>query len=321
MAALDVPLIDLSQTGAAAAVGAACERIGFLIVRSHGVDPAVIAAASTTARAFFDRPLEEKLGYRPTPGVMRGYARMGGESVSYSMGAKAPPDLNESFAIGPLDSPTDPYFTGPAAGTHFAPNIWPTEPRDLRPAWSAYYRAMQGLAAELMRLFALALGLDERFFDDKIDRHISRLRVRNYPDQPTPALPGQLRAGAHTDHGSLTILCTADRPGGLQVRDAAGAWHDVPSIPGTFVVNIGDLMARWTNDRWVSTVHRVVNPPPDRAADSRRQSLVFFHNPNYDAEIVCLPTCLAPGAVPKYAPTTSGEHLRRQFLSMQIAAD
>jgi isopenicillin N synthase-like dioxygenase len=168
-----------------------------------------------------------------------------------------------------------------------------------------------------MRIFALALDLPESFFDNKIDRHISRLRVRNYPAPLTPPAPGQLRAGAHSDYGSLTILSTEDRPGGLQVFNAAGEWVPVPIIDGTLIVNIGDLMARWTNDAWVSTLHRVVNPPEGEAAESRRQSLVFFHNPNYDAPVACIPTCLAPGAEPKYPPTTSGEHLRRLFTQTQ----
>lgn len=132
-----------------------------------------------------------------------------------------------------------------------------------------------------------------------------------------PPKPGQLRVGAHSDYGSLTILATEDRPGSLQVCDASGAWSDVPILPGTFVVNIGDLMARWINDRWISTLHRVVNPPDGAGAESRRQSLVFFHNPNYDAQVACNPTCLVPGAAPKYPPTSSGEHLRRMFTTTQ----
>jgi isopenicillin N synthase-like dioxygenase len=170
-----------------------------------------------------------------------------------------------------------------------------------------------------MRLFAMALELPEAYFDASINRHISRLRVRNYPALQTAPEPGQLRAGPHSDYGSLTILKTEDRPGGLQVAGKAGEWQDVPHVPGSFVVNIGDMMARWTNDRWVSTLHRVANPPPELAAHSRRQSLVFFHNPNYDAVVECLPGCSDAGTPPKYAPTTSGGHLREKFLSTQQA--
>jgi isopenicillin N synthase-like dioxygenase len=170
-----------------------------------------------------------------------------------------------------------------------------------------------------MAMFALALDLPEGFFSDKIDRHISRLRVRNYPAPVTPPLPGQLRAGVHSDYGSLTILRTEASPGGLQVRNRAGDWVDAPIAPDSFIVNIGELMARWTNERWKATLHRVVNPPVALASVSRRLSLVFFHNPNYDAPVEALPGTVGVGETAKYPPTTSGEHLRRQFTRTQVA--
>jgi isopenicillin N synthase-like dioxygenase len=139
-------------------------------------------------------------------------------------------------------------------------------------------------------------------------------RALHYPNQPDAPLEGQLRAGAHSDYGSLTIVRQEDRPGGLQVLDHSGEWVDVPVVDGGLVVNIGDLMAEWTNDRWVSTMHRVVNPPRDAAGDSDRVSLVFFHQPNYDAVIECLPSVLGPGEEPKYAVTTSGQHLYDKFV-------
>jgi isopenicillin N synthase-like dioxygenase len=135
-----------------------------------------------------------------------------------------------------------------------------------------------------------------------------------------PPQPWQLRAGAHSDYGSLTILKTEDKPGGLQVYTKTGIWVDVPIVAGCFVVNLGDLMGRWTNDHWVSTLHRVVNPPMESASMSRRQSLFFFHNPNYDAVIECIPSCQGPGNPPKYPVTTSGEHLRTQFVRTQTQA-
>ena len=145
-----------------------------------------------------------------------------------------------------------------------------------------------------MRVFAIALGIDERWFDDKIARSISHIRFNKYMAQKEAPLPGQLRAGAHTDYGTLTILYGEDRPGGLQAFSPDGEWIDVRPPPGAFVVNIGDMMARWTNDRWVSTLHRVVNPPrsEDRA---ERLSIAFFHQPGHDIEIRCIDTCHGPG--------------------------
>jgi isopenicillin N synthase-like dioxygenase len=334
MTLVNVPVIDIGpfrrggsddQRRVAASVDEACRQIGFLIIEGHGIAPALIAKTEAVSRQFFDLDLAEKMAVgRPAPDVTRGYIPVLAESVARSRGAAAPGgvpgDVNESMMIGPVDVPQTPYFLGPPAGKHFAPNLWPARPAAFRPVWSEYYRAMAGLAEELMRLFAVALELpDLDFFRDKIDRHISRLRVRNYPAPWTAPEPGQLRAGAHSDYGSLTILKTQDRPGGLQVHNKAGDWVDVPIVDGAFIVNLGDLMARWTNDRWVSTLHRVVNPPPDQVAESRRQSLVFFHNPNYDALIECLPTCCDPAHPPRYRTTTSGEHLRAQFVRTQNA--
>lgn len=322
---LDVPVVDIApyrsgdpaaKRAVADAVDRACREIGFLVIAGHGVDADLVARARAVSRAFFALPLAEKLQVaRPAPDVARGYIGLHEESLARSREPQAPgSDLNESLMIGPVDAP--PAAVAAAGGAHFAPNLWPARPADLRPVWTAYYRAMGDLAATVMRIFALALQLPEDFFERKIDHHISRLRVRHYPAQAEPPRPGQLRAGAHSDYGSLTLLATEDKPGGLQVCNAAGQWRDVPFVPGTFIVNIGDLMARWTDDRWRSTLHRVANPPLHAAGDTSRLSLVFFHNPNHDAEI----SSLCRTGAPKYAPTTSGEHLRRLFTATQNPA-
>jgi isopenicillin N synthase-like dioxygenase len=161
---------------------------------------------------------------------------------------------------------------------------------------------MQLLADDLMRLSAVALDLPENYFQDKIDRNVSKLTAKLYPPQKTEPLPGQLRSSAHTDFGTVTILKPGDAPGGLQVADADGTWYDVPMVPGSFVVNLGDLMQRWTNDRWRSALHRVVNPPADKRATSSRLSIVFFHHPNYDVTVSCLPSLLRAGEQPRHAP-------------------
>lgn len=324
MKLLAVPVIDIEpfrrgtvadRQRVADAVDRACRDIGFLVISGHGVDEGLIARTRAVSRAFFDLPLAEKQRVaRPARDVTRGYIGLDEESLARSRDPSAyGSDLNESLMIGPVDLPPAAYAQAPAAGKHYAPNLWPRQPAELKPVWTEYYRAMGDLARTLMRIFALALKLPEGYFEDKVDRHISRLRVRNYPAQHVPPAPGQIRAGAHSDYGSLTILATEDKPGGLQVCNADGQWVDVPVVPGTFIINIGDLMARWTDDAWVSTLHRVVNPPAEAGADSRRQSLVFFHNPNYDAVI----SSLVPGGAGKYPATTSGEHLRQLFVATQ----
>jgi isopenicillin N synthase-like dioxygenase len=321
---LTVPIIDIAaylagtpagKAQVARDVDQACRDIGFLVITGHGVPADLIHRVETASTRFFDLPHGEKMALkRPKEDQVRGYSAVGDEGLSYSLDEKTPGDLKESFSIGPIDPPADPYFTGPAAGPHFAPNLWPAQVPGFQDSWSTYFETMSALSATLMRIFALALGLPESFFDDKIDRHISMFRVLRYPEQPEAPKPGQLRAGAHSDYGSLTILKIEDKPGGLQVQNKAGQWVDVPVVPGSFVVNIGDLMMQWTNDLWISTLHRVVNPPRDQALESRRQSLVFFHQPNYDAMVECLPSCATPGAPPKYEPISSGDHLRNKFL-------
>jgi isopenicillin N synthase-like dioxygenase len=324
MKLLNVPIIDISpftngsatdKLAVAQAVDKACRDIGFLVIQGHGVSRELIDTVRRVSGDFFDLPLVEKQRVaRPAKDVARGYIGLDEESLARSRDPSAyGSDLNESLMIGPVDAVPSDYAFAAEAGQHFAANLWPEKIPGLQEAYTAYYRAMGDLAQTLMRIFAVALSLPEQHFDRMIDRHISRLRVRNYPAQLTVPMPGQIRAGAHSDYGSLTILAAQDKPGGLQVCNADGQWVDIPIAADCFIVNIGDLLALWTNDTWVSTLHRVVNPPANLGAASRRQSLVFFHNPNYDADIVNL----VPDAVPKYAPTTSGKHLRKLFTATQ----
>ena len=327
MRLLEVPVIDVgpflkgSPTGqreVTAQVARACEDIGFLTVVGHGVPHVLIELMSGVSREFFNLPLEEKRRWTG-PDPSRGYRPMGDESLSYSLGDAAPPDLKETLDVGPVDVAED-VQRDPDAAPYFVANIWPETPGALREVWTCYYRAMARLAADLMRIFAVALDLPEPFFADKIDRHISRMRAINYPEPTGRARPGQLRSGAHSDYGSLTILHVEDAPGGLQVRNRQDQWVDVTPMPGSLVVNLGDLMMHWTNDRWISTLHRVANPPARQRRRSRRQSLVFFHQPNHDALIECLPSCHGPGHPPRYAPITSGAHRRAKFLKTVMRA-
>ena len=324
-----VPVIDLAPYFAGTAQGKrrvaneldrACREVGFYIIVGHGVEPHLINEVERVSRAFFDLPLEEKMKVHTgtVPGAV-GYAAMGDVALAYTRGEVAPPDLNESFQIAKVDVTDDAYFRSEAARGLIPPNRWPQQPAALKEAYTRYYLRMGMLAADLMRLSALALGLPENYFDDRIDRHISRFNVRLYPQQKTAPLPGQLRAAAHTDYGTVTILRPGDTVGGLQVADRDGTWHDVPAVSGSFVINQGDLMARWTNDQWLSTLHRVANPPEQARGGSRRLSIVFFHHPNYDAVVSCLPTCLGPGAASKYEPITVNEYYSMKKSQQRMA--
>ncbi|MCX5495084.1 isopenicillin N synthase family oxygenase [Kaistia dalseonensis] len=316
-----VPLIDLSDPrgpGAVAdAIGRTCRETGFFMVTGHGADDAVVARGWQATRAFFDRPVDEKLtAGMPYPGYPYGYSPVKGETLAASLGDATPADLKETFSFGPsafnrLDhKPAD-----DAEAFVFSANPWPVGGDDFRAAVMAYYREMSALAGRIMRFFALALDLPETHFDRFIDHEASALRLLNYPDLVEDPVPGQLRAGVHSDYGSLTILMQEDAPGGLEVKGLDGAWHKVPATPGSFVINIGDLMQRWTNDLWKSTLHRVTIPPRDIGRSARRQSMAFFHQPNWDAEIACIETCLAPGESAKYPPVGSGEYLASKFRS------
>ena len=292
-----------------------CRSTGFLAVAGHGVPETTIFAAWNGAGAFFDLPAEEKQrAGAPYSGYPYGYLGPERESLARSRNVDSAPDLKESFNGWPSSAPEglrDPE----ALAFCYAETIWPERPSGFRDAWLAYYRAMEGLAVRIMRAFAVALGLDEGFFAPFLTAPISALRALNYPGLTRTPKPGQIRAGAHTDYGSLTILLPEPGSRGLEILSPGGAWTEVRPIPGAFVINLGDLMARWTNDRWISTLHRVVNPPPGSGAQNRRQSLAFFHQPNWDAEIVALPSCLADGEMAQYAPVRSGPYLMSKFKS------
>jgi isopenicillin N synthase-like dioxygenase len=317
-----VPVVDLAPftdgtpggpAAVARAVSVACTDIGFFTIAGHGVPDSLTARMRETSRANFDLPAAEKLAVRrPRPEQSRGYLAVGDEHLSHSRGDATTTDLKEFFAIGPVDVPEEEHDR-PETYPSFAPNLWPTRPAEFRAVWTAYYRAMEVLAARLMRIFAMALDLPDDFFRDKTDRHISGIRANHYPEQVEAPRPGQIRAGAHTDYGAVTILLP-DGVAGLEVLSRDREWVAVTPPPSTFVCNIGDLMQHWTNDRWISTMHRVVNPPREAAAGSRRLSIPFFHQPNHDALIECLPSCCGPDNPPRYAPVTSGQHRLDKFL-------
>ena len=311
----EIPLIDLGPyfTGrhadrqrVAGEVNRACERIGFFLISGHGVDPALCERARDASRTFFDLPPEEKLAIRQRQDdkANRGYEPLGTEHLSATIGVETPPDLKESLSFGPLDVPDDPSFHTEAAAPHYAPNIWPERPAAFKPAIEAYIGALDRLGRHLHRIAALAFDLPEDHFDPRLENGFSILRVLNYPQQRTAPEEGQLRAGEHSDYDNLTICLIEDKPGGLQARSPDGTWVDVPVVAGSFVVNIGDQMMRWTNDRWRSTRHRVVNPP--RAGRAAPLALLFRRAPSRRSDRVSadLPKRGAAGEI-------SADHGRR----------
>ena len=320
-----IPVIDLSAAlagdkAARLATGRemdrTCREIGFFTITGHGVPVAVMDALRGTAKDFFSRPMEEKLrAVHPVKGTPRGYIALGAEAIARGNAAETPPDIKEYYHFGREGWPDEPYYTSEEGRRYFRPNLWPEAPRGFAEAAAAYYAPMEHLTVEMMRLASLGLGIDEHFFDDKIDRHITAMRLNHYPEQVVAPVPGQLRAGAHTDYGLLTILNGENVPGGLQAETRDGRWVDVETDPGSFVVNIGDLLMRWTNDRWVSNVHRVVNPPEGTPLNSRL-SIAFFHHPNYDA---CI-ECIAPPGQAKYPPVLSGAYRDEKYKQTRVAA-
>lgn len=309
-----VPVVDLGADPAATArdLDQICREVGFFQIVGHGLTE-VSDAAWEAMRAFFDLPLDERLAVRsPSVDYPHGYSPVAGEALGRSLGADSPPDLKEVFNSGPVDAPPH-TISDPDERVIWSPNLWPAALPELQLTWTAYHRAMQALANRLMRLFALALSLPETYFDHYVDHAACGLRGICYPARATPPEPGQLRAGAHTDYGTLTLL-RQDAVGGLEVTTREGEWVGVESIAGAFVVNIGDLLAGWTNDRWRSTLHRVTDPPATAEGGyERRFSMPFFHNANWDAQVSCLPTCLEPGEQPRYPTVVAGPHLRAKF--------
>ncbi|MEV4596868.1 2-oxoglutarate and iron-dependent oxygenase domain-containing protein [Amycolatopsis sp. NPDC049253] len=327
MTLLDVPLIDLSgfrdgdeatRRRIADEVGRACRDIGFLVITGHGVAPEKIKTAYETSLEFFSQDVSAKaVAGRPDPSHIRGYIGRGVESLAQLDNMAAPPDIKELFDVGPSDVPADAYHE--AGGATFAPNVWPETPGAMKPVLTDMFDTMTGTAQMLSQVFAMALDLEPDYFLPKIDKHTSIMRVNYYPAQEEPPLPGQMRVGQHTDYTAFTVLWQeAVDSGGLQVLNKAGEWVDVPVIPDSLVVNIGDSLARWTNDTWVSTMHRVVNPEHTVVPTNTRISIVMFFQPNYDAVIECIPTCQGPDRPAKYAPIKNGEYLAAKFAQQQI---
>ena len=313
-----IPVIDLALFASSSAadratvvkdVQKALEEVGFLMISGHGVPEDLIGRVTASNLAFFDLPDAEKRRYTSARPGGRGYSAMRGRTVGIAQDPTLLKSLQESYGVGPVDVPADEaWYRTEGAGHSYEPNLWPDEPHDFAPSVQQYYREMDRLYRMIMRLFAIALGLPETWFDDKINRHGSVLRLTHYPALDAEPLPGEQRAGAHTDVGAMTILHIDETRDSLQVKLRSGEWVFVNKTPGAFIINIGDMMMRWTNDKWLSNTHRVVNPPFVNGRSARRLSLVYFCQTNYDTIVECLPNCSGPGNPARYPPLSSGEY-------------
>ncbi len=262
------------------------------MIKGHGISQELLKDVQTVSKKFFDLPLPQKEESQAPFGL--GYMGVGKENVAATLeeGSKVK-DCKESLNI-----------TLPVRD-----DVWPKDD-ELRTLCSSYYGAVHKLSSQLMRLFALALKQEETFFDDKVDNAFTVLRMLNYPEYEVKEESGEskvdTRNAEHTDYGTLTVLWSSDSRG-LQARSRDGEWIDVVAPPDQFIINIGDLMMNWTNDKWVSTLHRVV--PHKDTMGKRRMSIPFFHNPNPDAIVECIASCHDESNPPKYEPILAKTHL------------
>ena len=314
---LAVPVIDITSfrmpyADAAARdavvrkVDAAARTVGFMQITGHGIPAVTLEEFTRATDAFFALDTETKNKYRCPPGINRGYTPPKAESLANSLGLASAGDLFEAINVGSaagdypgLTLPPDVY----------APNVYPREVPGFEAAVTGWFTAAGAVARTMVRIFGIALGASEDFFETFTDHSIDVLRMNNYrlPDAGVALEPGQLGMGAHTDYGIVTVLW-ADRVPGLEIFGADGGWHPVMPADGALLVNLGDAIARWTNDEWLSTMHRVA-PPRVGGALVPRRSAAYFHDGNIDAVIACLPSCVRADNPARYEPVTVGEHL------------
>lgn len=320
-----IPAIDLEpwyrgdhddRRAVAAAVDEQLRRLGFLLVVNHGLDRAILDECRRVARAFFHGPVAAKARYGADDGRYRGWIGPGRESNAATYGVDTPPDLKETFAIGAVDL-ADPMLAV-TAPEWFAENIWPVDQPDFQPAVERWWRAGRVLADELLRIFAMALGLPTGYLVDRCRATTATGTINWYgPRSANEPEAGQFRIGPHTDFGTVTILDREPGLGGLQVLDEAGNWIDAPFVDGALLVNTGDMLRRWTNDRWCSNEHRVLPPPAEDPAEELI-SLVFFHEPDHDTVVEALPTCVSAANPARHLPIRADAYLAEKFAALAV---
>jgi isopenicillin N synthase-like dioxygenase len=291
---LTVPTIDLSSTSAATDLVDALEHASSALLVGHGIDFELRREVIARSREFFALPREEKaLVQWPGTGLWFGWQPVHEGGREY-IGDRVP-DLVERFEM-----------RDPASFTS-----WPARPDGFAQAWTRYYSACGALASRLMTMVAGVLDLAADELVAWTDGQFANLVANHYLPQPSPPLPGQTRVAAHTDRGGITLLAADEAPGGLEVRLAERTWVPVVIPDDAYVIQVGDLLSRWTNKRIPANVHRVVNPPREVAATASRLALVFFHYPRLDALITPAPSCVdADGA--RFEPVVAGEHVQRR---------
>lgn len=323
---MTIPLIDLEQwvSGDAAQRSALAAQLdlhlrsmGFLVVVNHGVDQEVIDNCRSQARAFFHQPADVKRKVAVGEGAYRGWVGPGLESNAATYGVDTPPDLKETYAYGPVDVP-EPRLVDEAP-RWFAENVWPATPEGFQAAAEAWWRSARELTDILLDIFGVALGLPDGHLVEASKATTANGALNWYWPRSRQAIePGGFRIGPHTDFGSVTILHRQPGAGGLQVRGADGEWEDAPVVDGGLLVNTGDMMRQWTNDRWSSNEHRVLPPPASDPAEELI-SLIFFHEPDHDTVIEPLPTCVSDEHPPLYAPITAGEYLAMKMDALSVS--
>ncbi|MGK2867448.1 MAG: isopenicillin N synthase family dioxygenase [Mycobacterium sp.] len=324
----EVPVLDVSRyvAGGSAAtdpvcarladdLDTACREVGFVQIIGHGIDTGALADLADALDELFALPLPDKARYRRDPSTNRGYSPPKSESLSMSLGiaTNQSKDYYEAYTVG-TEAAAFPGLDLP--DTSYAPNNWPDTAPGFRPRVEHYFTEAQGLARILMTAFTDALRLPAHYFDPMIDHSIEVLKMNNFAlPEGDSEIAGELQGmGAHTDFGILTILW-ADQVPGLQVLDGDGVWHDVQPADGALLINLGDAMARWTNDRWRSTVHRV-DPPVVDGRVRRRRSAAFFFDGNHDAVLEALPGTLADGEI-GYPPITVAENIAMKVAGLR----
>jgi isopenicillin N synthase-like dioxygenase len=277
-------------------IHAACTQIGFFYLSNHGVPQSIIDGAEQAARRFFAFPVETKR-LAAVNARHRGFNALG-DATMYQA---TRPDYKEFFSVGlelPEDDPD--VLAGQALR---GPNNWPSFMPELQPALYAYYEAIGACGADLLRAVASGLGLPAGFFASRYTKRMQRTQMVYYPPQPPQADEAQFGVAPHTDYGCITLLWQ-DTIGGLQVREIANdTWIDAPPMPGTFVVNVGDLLARWSNDRYRSTLHRVIN-----RSGRERYSIATFYDPTYGANVDPRELGAAADAL-RYEPVAAGDYI------------